>query len=138
MGNSRRKGIHVLEFECEHPLRFYGRCSACARFGEGCADLSVGAELLRGKRRLVYNADEAEREGVVYAGAFNCTAPLRYFEATRKACGHEGKCREEGLLIALLSGKKGLEHGHKEIAGLPVRDRTQRKAAAGKGVAKAG
>jgi hypothetical protein len=34
-------------------------------------------------------------------------------------CAHAGRCREEGLLLALLEGKRGLDYGYKEVAELP-------------------
>jgi hypothetical protein len=75
---------------------------------------------------------------------FGCQAPLRffehcaacprfeddcpdlkmgkyYFERTRKKCGHAGRCREEGLLLALLDGKKALDYSRKEVTELPRR-----------------
>jgi len=45
--------IHVLEFECQAPLKFYEHCKKCPRFGNDCPDLSLGVELLRRKRKLI-------------------------------------------------------------------------------------
>jgi hypothetical protein len=47
------------------------------------------------------------------ANVFNCFAPLYFFEKTRKKCPHEGHCREEGLLLALLTGKKKLDYNQR-------------------------
>jgi len=64
-------------------------------------------EILRGKKKLLYGLN-ASGEGI-RVSAFTCLAPLSYFEKTRSSCAHHGQCREEGLLIALLSGKKKLD-----------------------------
>jgi hypothetical protein len=137
MKSSKRTGIHVLEFRCEHPLKFYEHCSACARFGDGCTDLAMGEEILRGKKHLVYNENEDPADGIVFAGAFKCTAPLKYFEATRRACGHEGKCREEGLLLALLSGNKGLDYSEKVVHSLARKRRAGEEEVVGRPSAQA-
>jgi hypothetical protein len=102
------KDVHVLEFDCQAPLKFYERCSACPRFGEDCPDLQLGLEILRGKKKLL-NEPVPPGEGVP-ASAFKCLAPLAYFEKTRRNCPHQGRCREEGLLIALLTGKRKLDY----------------------------
>lgn len=34
--------IHVLEFECQAPLKFYEHCKKCPRFDDNCPDLSLG------------------------------------------------------------------------------------------------
>jgi hypothetical protein len=112
------KSIHVLEFGCEAPLRFFEHCSACPRFDDACPDLILGKEILRGKKKVVYgDTDEGD---VVRADAFNCLAPIYYFERTRRQCGHAGRCREEGLLLALLDGKKALDYSRKEVMELPA------------------
>jgi hypothetical protein len=78
----------------------------------------LGVEIMRGKKRLVHDG-VVRRADVVHAGSFNCSAPLQYFEKTRKKCGHEGRCREEGLLLALLSGKKHLDYAQRTVQKLP-------------------
>ncbi len=120
------KSISVLEFACQAPLRFFERCAKCPRFGDDCPDLSLGKEVLRGKKKIAYG--HYSSEDTVYVGAFNCLAPLYYFEKTRNKCGHAGRCREEGLLLALLDGKKTLDYSHKEVTELP-RVRRQRRVA---------
>jgi hypothetical protein len=55
----------------------------------------------------------------VDAGSFNCLAPLYYIEKTRLNCAHQGRCREEGLLIALLSGKKEMVYAQKKAVEFP-------------------
>ena len=118
MKNGKQGMIHVLEFGCQAPLKFYEHCASCPRFGESCDDLSRGKDVLRGKKRLVYNQDDYD-EGSVHASSFKCAAPLYYFEKSRSACGHKGRCREEGLLLALLSGKKELTWTQKTPIELP-------------------
>lgn len=118
MTNGHSGMIHALEFGCQAPLRFYEHCAACPRFGESCDDLRLGRDVLRGKKKLVYNTDDYD-EGSVHASSFKCVAPLYYFEKTRSACGHKGRCREEGLLLALLSGKKELSFAQKVPIELP-------------------
>jgi hypothetical protein len=120
--------IHVLEFSCQAPLKFYERCSACPRFGDDCLDLQVGKEILRGKKKVVYGEDGSE-DGV-QAGSFKCLAPLYYFEKSRSKCAHKGRCREEGLLLALLSGKKKLSYAQKTAIELPIRRIRRKKVAA--------
>ena len=111
------KAISVFEFGCQAPLRFFEHCVACARFGDDCPDLVMGKEILRGKKRIAYGDDQGE--DTIHATAFNCLAPLYYFERSRKKCAHAGRCREEGLLLALLDGKKTLDYSQKEIIELP-------------------
>lgn len=111
------KNISVLEFGCQAPLRFFEHCAGCARFGDDCPDLALGKEVLTGRKRISYG-DQAS-EDTVSVTAFNCLAPLYYFERSRKKCAHAGRCREEGLLLALLAGKKTLDYSHKEVAELP-------------------
>jgi len=118
--NSRKlKTIHATEFSCQTPLKFYEHCSSCPQF-DGCSDLALIKEILRMKKNVNYNRDlysaRGELEGSRYsvdANVFNCFAPLYFFEKTRKKCPHEGHCREEGLLLALLTGKKKLDYTQK-------------------------
>lgn len=117
----KSKAIHALEFGCQAPLRFYEHCSSCPRFGEHCPDLKLGLDILKGRQELVY-AREGAAEGI-HASSFSCLAPLYYFEKSRRNCGHQGRCREEGLLLALLSGKKTLEYTQKPVIKLPARRR---------------
>jgi hypothetical protein len=124
--------IHVLEFSCQAPLKFYERCKACPRFGDDCFDLQVGTEILRGKKKVVYGEDGSD--DVVHAGSFKCLAPLYYFEKSRSKCAHKGRCREEGLLLALLSGKKELSYAQKTAFELPMRRPRREKAATRKAV----
>lgn len=115
----KKKGvIHVLEFECQAALVFYEHCCACPRFEEGCPDLAMGTEILQGKKKISYNGP-GQSEDEIDVRAFKCEAPVKYFEKTRKKCAHEGRCREEGLLLALLNGKKQLEYSQKEAVRLP-------------------
>lgn len=120
--------IHALEFACQAPLKFYEHCSTCARFGDHCPDLQLGKKILRGKKKLVYHADDSGDN--VHASSFTCLAPLYYFEKTRQSCGHAGRCREEGLLLALLSGKKQLTYSQKTAVPMPRRAPRRKKAAA--------
>ena len=117
MAKKIAKNISVLEFGCQAPLKFFEHCSKCARFSEGCPDLTRGKEILRGKKKINYGDDHTE--DTVHITAFNCLTPLYYFESSRKKCAHEGRCREEGLLLALLDGKKALDYSHKEVTELP-------------------
>ncbi|UCG65706.1 MAG: hypothetical protein JSW12_01230 [Deltaproteobacteria bacterium] len=115
--NSRKSGvIHVTEFICQTPLKFYEHCSLCPQF-DGCSDLALVKEILRMKKTVNYNRDlysaRGELEGSRYSvdsNVFDCFAPLYFFEKTRKKCPHEGRCREEGLLLALLTEKKKLDY----------------------------
>ncbi len=133
MTSYRTDKIHALEFGCQAPLRFYEHCSACPRFGDGCPDLGLGKEILRGKKKIAY--DQVTSEDEVPVGSFKCLAPLYYFEKTRSACAHLGRCREEGLLLALLSGKKKLDYSQTEVIPLAAR-RAKRLAATAAKVAK--
>jgi hypothetical protein len=126
MTRKRFKNISVLEFGCQAPLRFFEHCAACVRFGNDCPDLALGKEVLRGKKKIAYGDHRAE--DAIKITAFNCLTPLYYFERSRKKCAHAGRCREEGLLLALLDGKKALDYTHKEITELP-RVRRRRKVA---------
>jgi hypothetical protein len=101
--------IHALEFNCQAPLRFYEHCASCARFGDDCPELALGIELLRGRKELVYNKESQSVHGI-HVSQFTCMAPLYYFEKSRTKCAHQGRCREEGLLLALLSGNKALSY----------------------------
>lgn len=125
------KTISVFEFGCEAPLRFYEHCSSCPRFSDGCHDLTLGKEILRGKKKISYGEEPAD--GAVHVSEFTCLAPLYYFEKSRKQCAHAGRCREEGLLLALLDGKKTLDYSRKEVVELPglrLRGRAGRRAVA--------
>ncbi len=117
--------IHALEFGCQAPLKFYEHCSSCARFDDNCQDLVLGKAILSGKNKLVYNGTDQNAE-MVDASAFKCTAPLYYFEKTRKTCGHKGHCREEGLLLALLSGKKEIDYSQKTALKFPILKKRQK------------
>ncbi len=110
--------IHALEFSCQAPLYFYEHCISCARFGDDCPELSLGIELLRGIKTLVYST-EFQSEDAIHVSQFNCMAPLYYFEKSRRKCAHQGRCREEGLLLALLSGKKELVYTQKTAIEFP-------------------
>jgi len=124
------KPISVFEFRHRTPLRFFERCSKCARFGDNCPDLMLGKEILRGRKKIAYTDDPAE-DGI-HVSTFNCTAPLHYIERSRMKCAHRGRCREEGLLLALLDGKKVLDYSYKKLIELPrtrCRHRTSKKAA---------
>ena len=127
MESDKRGTIHALEFSCQAPLKFYQHCMACPRFGDDCPDLQLGIELLRGRKKLAY-AKDSSADGID-ASSFKCLAPIYYFEKSRTSCGHEGRCREEGLLIALLSGKKKLVYSQKAAVDLPVRKRRRKKVA---------
>ena len=110
--------ISVFEFGCQAPLKFLEHCTNCPRFGDGCPDLALGKQILRGRKKVDYQ-DKA-LEDHVSAKAFNCLAPLYYFERTRIKCAHAGRCREEGLLLALVDGKKRLDYSYKEVTALPT------------------
>jgi hypothetical protein len=119
MARRMSKNISVLEFGCQAPLRFFEHCAACPRFEDDCPDLKMGKEVLSGKKKIVYGYQQGE--DAIHISAFNCLTPLYYFERTRKKCGHAGRCREEGLLLALLDGKKALDYSRKEVTELPRR-----------------
>ena len=125
MEGNRAEMIHALEFSCQTPLKFYERCSNCARFGDDCIDLQLGKDILRGKKKLVYARGNPEDS--VHADSFNCLAPLHYFEKARSKCPHDGRCREEGLLLALLSGKKSLGYTQKNAVELLPRKVRRKK-----------
>ncbi len=112
--SKKKSKIHALEFDCQSPLRFFEHCSSCPRFDNGqCPDLQLGVQLLRRKMTVSYNEDTPE--GSIHANKFTCNAPLKYFEKTRQKCPHMGRCREEGLLLALLTGKKELTYGQQDV-----------------------
>ncbi|MDD3581908.1 MAG: hypothetical protein PHW74_12910 [Desulfobacca sp.] len=123
MKEYRSKYIHALEFGCQAPLRFYEHCSSCPHFGADCPDLQLGIEILQGRKKLIYCQNGAA-EGV-HVSQFTCQAPLHYFEKTRENCPHHGHCREEGLLLALLNGKKQLDCRQASVVNLPVRPATR-------------
>jgi len=45
---------------------------------------------------------------------FGCLSPLRFFEHCIIKCPQGGRCRERGLLLALLSGKKVLDYSRRD------------------------
>lgn len=119
MSNRQPKTIHAVEFRCKTPLKFYERCTSCPRF-DGCPDLSLIKEILRLKKKVNYNRDHYSARGdlegsrhSVDANVFNCLAPLYFFERTRERCANGGRCRESGLLLALLTGNRKLEYSQK-------------------------
>ncbi len=126
MGNNKTGMIHALEFGCQAPLKFYEHCFSCPRFDENCPDLAFGLEILRDKKKINYNEEFASKDKV-NAKAFNCLAPLNYFEKSRKNCAHQGRCREEGLLLALLSGRKELDYAQKTAIQFPRPKRRHEK-----------
>jgi transcriptional regulator with XRE-family HTH domain len=81
-----------------------------------------------GKKRLIFtsveatdlNLPELPQKGV-HASFFKCLAPLYYFEKSRLNYAHEGCCREEGWLLALLSGKRKLDYSQQTATPLPSR-----------------
>jgi NADH-quinone oxidoreductase subunit F len=105
------KIIRVLEFGCEAPRKFYEHCVSCPRFGEDCPDLAMSGEILSGKKKVVFSGEPDSKESI-HIASFQCLAPLSYFEKSRKMCGREGRCREEGLLLDLLSGAKELVYSN--------------------------
>ena len=117
--------VHATEFGCSAPLKFYQHCRSCPRF-DGCPDLVLLVEVLRLKKELNYNKDVYSARGTLEGGkhsvdanVFNCLAPLYFFEKTRKKCPREGRCREEGLLLALLKQKKKLDYRQRVPIGFP-------------------
>lgn len=118
MKRSKPGMIHALEFECQTPQKFYENCASCPRFTDNCTDLALGIAILRGKKKIVYN-EEIQTKDTVDARSFNCLAPLYYIEKTRQNCAHQGRCREEGLLIALLSGRKEMVYAQKKAVEFP-------------------
>jgi hypothetical protein len=126
MKRSKPAMIHALEFECQTPQKFYENCASCPRFTDDCPDLALGIEILRGKKKIIYN-EELQDKDTVDARSFNCLAPLYYIEKTRQNCAHQGRCREEGLLIALLSGKKEMVYAQKKAVEFPRLERRHEK-----------
>ena len=119
MKNEKPNTIHVTEFNCQTPLKFYEHCASCPRF-VGCPDLALVQEILRMKKNVNYNRGAYSARGELEGGrhsvdatVFTCLSPLYYLERTRKKCPREGRCREEGLLVALLTGKKRLEYSQR-------------------------
>jgi len=127
MTSQRSAEVHVLEFGCQAPLKFYEHCKSCPRFGDDCEDLALGIEILKGKKKLAYGGERGDN--LVAASTFRCLAPLYYFEKTRSACGHQGRCREEGLLLALLTGKRILECSDRQVISITARKRARAEAA---------
>lgn len=115
------KKIHVFEFNCQTPLKFYERCSSCVRFGDTCEDLQLGKTLLKRKKVLNYGTDPIVNS--IHVNAFQCQTPLYYFERTRNKCAHKGKCRDEGLLMALLTGKRELDYS--QVTAIPFTSQAQ-------------
>ena len=128
MKNTATKMIHVLQFECGAPLNFFEHCNKCPRFSNDCPDLSLGIDILKRKKKIDYSGELLSEE-YVNAKAFNCQAPLNYFEKTRKKCGHQGRCREEGLLLALLTGNKTIDYSQKTAIQFPSIKRRRKKTA---------
>ena len=118
MKSGKPKMIHALEFDCQAPLKFYERCASCSRFGNDCPDLALGLEILRGKKKVDYTGHEPASDRIDVT-RFKCLAPLNYFEKSRNKCAHKGRCREEGLLLALLTDRKELVHSQKEVIEFP-------------------
>jgi hypothetical protein len=116
MRNKRSGIIRPTEFGCQTPIRFYEHCVSCPRFVE-CPDLALISQVLRMDKAVNYRRDFYSDRGMIEgarhsvdAKEFNCLAPLSFFEHSRKNCGRKGRCREEGLLLALLTGKKRLDY----------------------------
>ena len=119
MTQKAKRFIHASEFKCEAPRKLYEHCELrCPRSSKDCPDLAKGVAILSGKQKVDYNGS-SENEGDMGAMTFQCEAPLRYFEKTRKLCAHKGRCREEGLLLALLNGKRELAYSRKSESELP-------------------
>ena len=118
MAKKIAKNISVLDFKCQAPLKFFEHCAKCARFGDSCRDLALGKELLRGKKKIAYGDERTE--DTVNITAFNCMTPLYYFEHSHNKCVHDGRCREDGLLLNLLDGKKTLDYSLKKVTKLPI------------------
>jgi len=119
MSTRKPKAVLAAEFDCKTPLKFYEHCISCPRF-DGCPDLALIKEILRLKKKINYNRDHysgrGDLEGIrhsVDANVFNCLAPLYFFERTRERCANGGRCRESGLLLALLTGNRKLEYSQK-------------------------
>lgn len=132
---NNKSPIHALEFDCQTPIKFYEHCSNCPKFDNGkCPDLALLMKILSGKKKLVYNGYLQEKDSI-HVTDFTCQYPVKYFEKTRNMCPHMGRCREEGLLLALLKGKKELTYGQKEVYELKkpiikkIREKEQRNMA---------
>jgi hypothetical protein len=80
-------------------------------------------EVLRGNKGVAYGEDADEDS--IHVSAFKCLAPLNYLERSHSRCPHEHRCREEGLLLALLEGKKVLDYSLKKVIKLPKRYRSK-------------
>jgi hypothetical protein len=78
-------------------------------------------EILRGRKEIAYGVDADEDS--IHVSAFKCLAPLNYLERGRSRCPHEHRCREEGLLLALLDGKKVLDYSKTKVIEFPRRHR---------------
>ena len=116
MNSGKLNTIHATEFSCQTPLKFYEHCASCPRFIE-CPDLALVKEILRMRKGVNYNRDAYSARGELEGGrhrvdatVFHCLSPLYFFEKTRKKCPREGRCREEGLLLALLTEKRTLDY----------------------------
>lgn len=127
MKNGNQGMIHAHEFTCQAPLKFYEQCVSCPKFGDNCPELALGIELLKGNKKLVYNTG-VQSEDTLHVSEFNCMAPLYYFEKSRKNCPHQGRCREEGLLLALLNGKKRLSYAQITAIELPKLKKRRKEA----------
>ena len=79
MKTRKSEAIHASEFNCQAPLKFYEHCISCARSRDNCPELALGIELLRGKKKLIYDVD-LQSEDAIHVSQFNCMAPLYYFE----------------------------------------------------------
>ena len=126
MGRRMARKISMLEFRCLSAVRFLERCFACPRFGDDCRDLELGKKILRGQKKIDCGVESAE--DTIHVNSFNCLTPLHYIDRSRIKCPHDGRCRDEGLLLALLDGKKVLDYSHKKIIELPSK-RRRREAA---------
>jgi len=103
--------IRVLEFLCEAPRKFYEHCVSCPQFDIDCPDLALSREILTGRKKLFFGG-KFDAEDSIDVRAFKCVTPLSYFEKSRNTCGRQGRCREEGLLVDLLSGEKDLVYSN--------------------------
>jgi hypothetical protein len=81
-------------------------------------------EVLRGNKEVVYGEDVDE--DCIHVSAFRCLAPLNYIERGRSRCPHEHRCREEGLLLALLDGKKVLDYSKTRVIEFPRRRKSKK------------
>jgi hypothetical protein len=125
MGKRMSKKIGASEFRCLAAVRFFEHCAACPRFGDDCPDLALGKAVLCGKKKIAYGVEPAGDRSI-HISAFHCLAPLRYIERSRIKCAHDGRCRDEGLLLALLNREKVLDYSHKEIVEIsPKRRRSE-------------